>query len=206
MAENDQASAEKFWTPARILSTAVVVVLIATVGYTLLGGSGEVTTNPGIVLPGTPVTGAATKPPPADFDVPTIDGGKIKLSGYRGKVVVVDFWATWCPPCIEEVPQLVRLAEQNREKGFEIIGLHIDDRGRSTPDDIRRFMSQYGVNYTVGMATTEMFTSYLGTADDTIPQTLVFDRKGNAVAHFVGYTQSHARSLDEAVNRALAGS
>ena len=159
-----------------------------------------------MVLPGTPASSAAAKDAPPDFEVPIIDGGTIKLSAYRGKVVVVDFWATWCPPCREEVPQLVRLAEQNRARGIEVIGLHIDDQGRSTPADIRKFIDQYDVNYTVGMATNEMFTSYLGTVEDTIPQTLVFDRNGRAVAHFVGYNQSHARSLDEAVNRALAGS
>jgi thiol-disulfide isomerase/thioredoxin len=206
MAEQTEPTAETLWTPARILATAVVVVLIATVGYTLLGGNSEVNPNPSVVLPGTPASSAAAKVVPPDFEVHTIDGSTIKLSAYRGKVVVIDFWATWCPPCREEVPQLVRLAEQNRARGIEIIGLHIDDQGRSTPDDIRRFIDQYDVNYTVGMATYEMFTSYLGTVEDTIPQTIVFDRKGSAVAHFVGYNQSHARSLDEAVNRALAGS
>ena len=206
MAESKQPPAEKFWTPARILSTAVVAVLIVAVGYTLFGGHSGVSTNPSVVLPGTPAASSSSKAAPPDFEVPTLDGGAIKLSAYRGKVVVVDFWATWCPPCREEVPQLVRIAEQNRDRGVEVIGLHIDDQGRSSPADIRKFIDQYNVNYRVGIATNEMFTSYLGTVDDTIPQTLVFDRKGAAVAHFVGYNQSHARSLDEAVNRALAGS
>jgi hypothetical protein len=100
----------------------------------------------------------------------------------------------------------VRLAQQNRARGIEVIGLHIDDQGRSSQSAIKKFITQYEINYTVGMASYEMFTAYLGTEEDTIPQTLVFDRKGNAVAHFVGYDQSHARKLDEAVNLALAGS
>ena len=200
MAEHDKTLKKSFWTPARLFATAVVAALV------VIAACRSEETNSKLVLPGSPVSTAATKVVPRDFDIPTLDGSTIKLSEYRGKVVVVDFWATWCPPCREEVPQLVRLAEQNRARGIEVIGLHIDDRGRSSQSAIKKFISQYSINYTVGMASNEMFTAYLGTEEDTIPQTLVFDRKGNAVAHFVGYDQSHARKLDEAVNLALAGS
>ena len=200
MVENDKTP-KTFWTPARGLATVLVAALI------VIGACrSDVNTNLKLALPGSTVSGTASKVVPQDFDVPTLDGRTFKLSEYRGKVVVVDFWATWCPPCREEVPQLVRLAEQNRTRGIEVIGLHIDDQGRSPQSAIKRFISQYEINYTVGMASNEMFTAYLGTVEDTIPQTLVFDRKGNAVAHFVGYDQSHARKLDEAVNLALAGS
>ena len=201
MAEDSTILKKSFWTPARSLATAVVVALIV-----IAACRSEVDTNLKLALPGSTLSSAASKVVPQDFDIPTLDGRTFKLSEYRGKVVVVDFWATWCPPCREEVPQLVRLAEQNRTRGIEVIGLHIDDQGRSPESAIKRFISQYEINYTVGMASNEMFTAYLGTVEDTIPQTLVFDRKGNAVAHFVGYDQSHARKLDEAVNLALAGS
>ena len=201
MADNDKIPGKVFWTPARILATAAAAALIV-----IAACRSEDTTSSKVVLPGSPVSSAASKVVPRDFDIVTTDGRTIKLSEYRGKVVVVDFWATWCPPCREEVPQLVRLAEQNRARGIEVIGLHIDDRGRSSPSAIKKFITQFDINYTVGMASDEMFTAYLGTEEDTIPQTLVFDRKGNAVAHFVGYDKSHARQLDEAVNLALAGS
>ena len=201
MTEDNETPMKSFWTPVRGLATALVVGLIV-----IAACRSEVATNSKLVLPGTPVSSSASKVVPRDFDVPTLDGRTIKLSEYRGKVVVVDFWATWCPPCREEVPQLVRLAEQNRARGIEVIGLHIDDQGRSPQSAIKRFINQYDINYTVGMASNEMFTAYLGTVEDTIPQTLVFDRNGNAVAHFVGYDKSHARKLDEAVNLALAGS
>ncbi|MFY9607770.1 MAG: TlpA disulfide reductase family protein, partial [Blastocatellia bacterium] len=122
------------------------------------------------------------------------------------KVVVLDFWATWCPPWRQEVPPLARIARENNARGVEVIGLHIDDRGRSTPEAIRKFIDGFGVNYTIAMASDEMFVSYLGHQEDTIPQTLVFDRKGQLVKHLIGYTPSDGRALDEAVNRALAGS
>jgi thiol-disulfide isomerase/thioredoxin len=203
--EQNAASKESFWTTGRIIATVIVGALVAAIGYTLFGGHPEVKTDSKLLLPGASVSNASQSVP-ADFDVPTLDGGTIKLSSYRGKVVVVDFWATWCPPCRQEIPQLARIARENGGRGVEVIGLHIDDRGRSTPEAIRKFVSDYGVNYTVGMASNDMFKAYLGTVEDTIPQTLVFDRDGRLVTHLVGYDGSHARTLDEAVNRAVAGS
>lgn len=194
------------WTPGRIIATLVVVALIATIGYTLLTAHPDEKADSKVVLPGTSVSNPASKIVPADFDVRTVDGRTIKLSDYRGKVLVMDFWATWCAPCRLETPQLARLARENRNRGLEVIGLHIDDRGRSSPEDIRKFIDHYGITYTVGLATEEMFTSYLGTVEDTIPQTLVFGRDGRLVKHLIGYSQSHGKELDEAVNQALAGS
>lgn len=197
------ASQGTFWTAGRIVATVVVALLIATFGYMMFSGRAELKADSRIVLPGTPVS---SPPAPPDYNVPTFDGSAIRLSGYQGKVVVMDFWATWCPPCRQEVPQLVRLQRENQSRGLEVIGLHIDDRGRSTPDMIRRFINDFGINYTVGIASGEMFTAYLGTADDTIPQTLVFDRKGRLVAHLISYSSADAHTLDEIINRALAGS
>lgn len=204
---NDTATPhETFWTTGRIIATVVVAALVATIGYTLFSNHSEIQTEAKVLLPGTPVSNSASPRVPVDYDVPTIDGQTIKLSNYRGKVLVVDFWATWCAPCRQETPQLARIAKENQARGLEVVGLHIDDRGRSTPEAIRKFINDFGINYTVGLATNDMFTQYLGTEDDTIPQTLVFDRKGRAILHMSGYGPSHARLLDEAVNRALAGS
>jgi thiol-disulfide isomerase/thioredoxin len=188
-----------------MIATVVVAALIATVGYMLLSPHPDARTDSKVVLPGTPVSNPSSNVP-TDFDVRTVDGRTIKLSNFRGKVLEMDFWATWCPPCRLETPQLARLARENRERGLEVIGLHIDDRGRSTSEAIRKFIDNYGITYTVGLATDEMFTSYLGTEDDTIPQTLVFGRDGRLVKHLSGYTESHGKLLDEAVNQALAGS
>jgi cytochrome c biogenesis protein CcmG/thiol:disulfide interchange protein DsbE len=139
------------------------------------------------------------------FSVPTLDGRTIKMTDYAGKVLVVDFWATWCPPCRAETPKLVAIANENRARGVEVIGLHIDDQGRSSPEQIRQFIRQFGVTYTVGMASNDMFEAYLG--DETqIPQTLVFGRDGKLIKHFVGYSPAHGRELDETVSAALSGS
>jgi thiol-disulfide isomerase/thioredoxin len=182
-----------------------VALPIALAAYFLMTGNSKVVSDAKLVLPGTPVSANGPTAPP-DFEIKTIDGRSIKLSDYRGKVVVLDFWATWCPPCREGTPQLVRIANQSKARGVEVIGLHIDDRGRSSPADIRRFIDQFGVKYTVGIATDDVFKAYLGTEEDSIPQSLVFDRNGRAIAHFVGYSNASARELDAAVNTALAGS
>ena len=206
MSDHENTHRGVFWTPGRITVTAIVVLVMSVFGYTSCSPHSDEKIASSLVLPGAAVSNGAATNMPADYEVPTLDGDKFKLSDYSGKVVVVDFWATWCGPCRQEIPQLVRINNQNRERGVEVIGLHIDDRGRSTPQQIRRFIEQYSISYPVGMASDEMFTDYLGTVEDTIPQTLVFDRKGRLVKHFVGYGPSHARALDEAVNLALAGS
>ncbi len=201
--DNTQSS---LWTPGRIIATATVFTLVATVGYTLLSGHRDEATDTNLLLPGTPVSNPASAKVPADFDVRTLDGGTIKLSNYRGKVLVMDFWATWCGPCRQETPQLARIARENSSRGLEVIGLHIDDRGKSSLEDIRKFIDSYGIGYTVGLATDDMFTSYLGFDDDRLPQTLVFGRDGKLIKHLIGYGPSHGKVLDEAVNQALAGS
>jgi thiol-disulfide isomerase/thioredoxin len=203
MSRDAESAKATFWTAGRIIATAVIVALIAAIGYTLLSGGPKVKTGSRLVLPGTSNPGGESIP--KDFAVTTIDGRTIRLSEYRGKVLVIDFWATWCPPCRKETQQLVRIASEKRDQGVEVIGLHIDDHGRTSMDDIRNFISQYGINYIVGLASDEMFISYLGIEDDTIPQTLVFGRDGRLVAHLIGYDESHARALDQAVNRALRG-
>jgi thiol-disulfide isomerase/thioredoxin len=201
-----QDSTERtLWTPGRIIATAAVGLLLATVVYLLISAGPSSDANSKVALPGT-AAAEGTKVIPPDYEIRTIDGKTIKLSDYRGKVVVLDFWATWCGPCRESTPQLVRIANENRDRGLEVIGLHIDDRGRSSPNDIKKFINQFSIPYTIGLATDQMFTAYLGTEEDSIPQSLVFDRNGHAVAHFVGYSRSEAVELDEAVNRALAGS
>jgi len=205
MAEEKVVSNSKLWTPGRIIASAVVAGLVASIGYFMFFGTPRTTRNSKIRLPGGGASEAApagSEATPPDFKIATIDGRTIRLSDYRGKVLVMDFWATWCPPCRQETPALVKIATQLGPRGVEVLGLHIDDRGRSSHDAIKDFMKQFGISYTVGLATDDMFISYLGREDDSIPQTLVFGRDGRLVAHLIGYDPS-SPDLDQAVNQAL---
>jgi thiol-disulfide isomerase/thioredoxin len=88
----------------------------------------------------------ATRGNPApDFSLPQLDGKPLKLSTYRGKVVLLDFWATWCDPCREEIPHFVQLQNQYASQGLQVIGVSMDD----SPDPVRPFYRQFKMNYPV---------------------------------------------------------
>jgi cytochrome c biogenesis protein CcmG, thiol:disulfide interchange protein DsbE len=103
------------------------------------------------------LTVAETDQPAPDFALPGLDGTTVRLSDYRGKVVLVNFWATWCEPCKEETPALQAAYQQLRDHGFVIIGVDLFDgervQGRGE-QDVRQFVAQYGVTYPIALDTT----------------------------------------------------
>ncbi|HEX8499886.1 MAG TPA: TlpA disulfide reductase family protein [Pyrinomonadaceae bacterium] len=130
-----------------------------------------------------------------------LDGRRESLEDLRGQVVVLDFWATYCPPCREEIPHLVRLQRQFGPKGLKVIGLNVggpDDRPK-----VPEFVKLYGIQYQLSEPDPD--TTRLFLADnDAIPQTFVLDRRGRLVRHFVGYDEEVASQLEAAVAGALA--
>jgi thiol-disulfide isomerase/thioredoxin len=80
-----------------------------------------------------------------DFTVTDMNGTPVKLSAFKGKVILLDFWATWCPPCKAEIPGFVELQEAYRDKGLQVVGVSVDD----TPDKLKPFASEYKMNYPV---------------------------------------------------------
>jgi cytochrome c biogenesis protein CcmG/thiol:disulfide interchange protein DsbE len=102
----------------------------------------------------------------------------LKLSDYRGKVVVVDFWATWCPPCRKGIPDLIELKKKYGDKDFEIIGISLDkiSRGGKTAQDVVPFIKQYGINYPIVWGT--MQTTQLFGGVRAIPTTFFIDKSG----------------------------
>ena len=129
------------------------------------------------------------------------DGRSARLEDLRGQVVVLDFWATYCPPCREEIPHLVRLQKQHGPKGLKVIGLNVG--GEEDKPKVPEFVKLYGIQYQLAEPDDETTRLFLA-ADDSIPQTFIFDRSGRLVEHVTGYDAEVARRIDAAVAQALA--
>jgi thiol-disulfide isomerase/thioredoxin len=142
------------------------------------------------------------------LDVPLVglDGKAFKLSDFKGKVVLLDFWATWCPPCREQVPQLVKLDQRYRDQGLELIGLTGDEK--SEQKKVEAFMKDFGINYKVAYENHWLSRAFLKSSEDEsgkppIPQLFVISRDGRVVDHLIG--GGHApEALEKIVKQELA--
>ena len=127
--------------------------------------------------------------PRPDWSVKLPDGKEVKAKDYDGKVLIVDFWATWCPPCRKEIPGFIALKKEYGEKGLEIVGFSLD-RDRAAHD---KFVKEKELNYLSifiqneeGMKIVKLFEKSIGEIKG-IPTTLVIDPKGTIVYKHVGY-------------------
>lgn len=117
-----------------------------------------------------------------DFSLPNLSGGELNLSTYRGRVVLLDFWATWCVPCREEIPHFVDLQNQYRDQGLQIIGVSMDD----SPDPALVFYKTLKMNYPVVMGNAKIGELYGGVLG--LPIAFVIGRDGRIYAKHVGAT------------------
>jgi thiol-disulfide isomerase/thioredoxin len=124
----------------------------------------------------------------SNVPITKLNGGAFKLSDFRGKVLVVDFWATFCPPCVRQVPRLAELSKKYRDRGLEVIGLTSDPE--TDRQKVEGFLKKAGADYTVGYDNQWLSSAFLkGTEDETgppIPQIFVISRDGRVVDHFIG--------------------
>ncbi len=127
------------------------------------------------------------------------DSRRATLSDYRGAVVVLDFWATYCPPCLEEIPHLNRL-KNKYGADLQIVGLHVG--GEEDRERVPEFVRRLEINYDLAYPEDALSNALMGT-DNAIPQTFVFDRNGKLTKKIVGFDNIIKADLDEAIERAI---
>ena len=131
-----------------------------------------------------------------DFSLKDADGKVVHLSDYRGKVVLLDFWATWCGPCKIEIPWFMELQRKNKDRGFEVLGVAMDDEGWEV---VKPFLSKLAVNYRVVMGNDTTAATYGGV--DALPTTFLIDRTGKIAAVHIGLTSK--KEFEDGVEQLL---
>lgn len=168
-----------FPNPKNMKSKNIVLVLFA-VGLGLLTWRSSKASAGGACLASIfptasqlqPVANSQGKAAPA-FELKDLDGKTVKLSDFKGKVVLLNFWATWCPPCREEIPDLIALQNKYRDKGLVVLGVSLDQKG---PAPVKSFVGRMKINYPVVIGDEKTAMNYGGI--QAIPTTFYIDRNG----------------------------
>jgi thiol-disulfide isomerase/thioredoxin len=150
-----------------------------------------------------PVRSAPTKPI-GEMSWTDDKGGLHQISELQGKAVILDFWATYCPPCREEIPHLNGLLAKHGADNLTIIGMNVGGE-EDPPEKIAAFTRQTKVDYPIAHPD-DALVNYIFAERDDIPQTIVLDRNGDVVNKFVGYSTYIQMDIDDAVEKAVKGS
>ncbi len=124
--------------------------------------------------------GNANAIPAPDFTLQTLDGESVSLSDYRGKLVMINFWASWCPPCNSEMPDLQRYYEQHQDDDFIILGVNYQD----TPDKVQAFVEKYGVTFPILLDSDGRVANLFGVQG--LPTSFFVDKEGNVLGYQPG--------------------
>lgn len=132
-----------------------------------------------------------------------LDGKTQKLTDYKGKVVIVNYWATWCGPCRQEMPELVAMRQSLKDKGLEVISVtHIQND--PNPEEVKQFVQQFKIPYPVGYAEGDLILGLqVGGAQNSIPQSFILSREGRVLKRFVGYSPTYPAAMRAVVEEAL---
>jgi cytochrome c biogenesis protein CcmG, thiol:disulfide interchange protein DsbE len=156
---------------------------------------------------------ASASGPKTEFPMPPLNGASINnlgwtfsggkrnvFSDFKGKVLILDFYATWCEPCRRSVPHLIELQKKYEDQGLHVIGLNVggEDDEAKVPD----FANEFGIQYTLAKPDDELVT-FLMANNDAIPQTFVFDRQGQLAERLIGFGPTAGQRIDSAVEVAL---
>jgi thiol-disulfide isomerase/thioredoxin len=128
-----------------------------------------------------------------DFTLQTLDGQDITLSQLKGKVVLLDFWATWCGPCRESIPHLIQLYKDYHGNGFELVGMDLD---RGDVETVRRFVQSLNIPYPILVTPDDVARSYKVSG---IPATILIDKEGRIRERMAGFSSAIAEQLTRKV-------
>ena len=203
--ETNHRSHETVWTMQRVISVAASLVMISALGI-ISYNIGDLVpvataTTPAPVNANAPAPTSApavTDAPPAWTDLPPevalaplkdANGASFKLADFFGKVVVVNFWATWCGPCRREIPELVKLHKEFQSRGVEMIGLTSEDPGASA-EKVRKFIQDFQIDYRIGWATDQV-SAPLMQGHTAIPQIFIISPDARILKRFVGFSPAY---------------
>lgn len=218
-----RAPEKKIWTRARLVSAALVFSLLA---VALSSGCNptDSTRDGSKPAPPAPANAAASprqpnqQPRPQSSPTPlpdelmnaaltTLDGKSLKLADLKGKVVVLNLWATWCGPCRREIPDFIEIQKDYDGRGVEVLGITSEDE-RNTKESVEEFARQFKINYKVVWVDAKGWEAFLEPRY-AIPQTYVLGQDGNLIQKFTGYSPQVATMVrgiaDEALGKAAQG-
>ena len=169
--------------------TIIILVIVAAVAAFIYYNGKK---NP----PANVTVNANNHPVAPNFALADLDGKKLSLADYKGKVVLVDFWATWCSPCREEIPRFVEFQKQYGDQGFQIVGISMDDSVKP----VRDFSKEFKLNYPVVMGDTATSDAYGGVLG--LPINILVGRDGRIYAKYTGMTD--LKALESEIKAQLA--
>ncbi len=136
-----------------------------------------------------------------------LDGKKTTIEAYKGKVLIVNVWGTWCPPCRAEIPELIKMQEEFGEKGLQIVGLSTSQGAGDEPDAVvKAFAENQKINYDIGFSTPEIQVEMSKMAQrGAVPMSFVLNRESKVIGIFTGFNpQTTPPKLRQTVEKALA--
>ncbi len=122
------------------------------------------------------------RPAAPDFELPLLEGGTLRLSDYRGSIVLLDFWATWCPPCRMAIPHLIKLYDSLKTEGVVVIGIALDQTGSA---GVQKFVDQFQITYPIVMGDAKVVADYGNFTN--IPVSFLIDQYGRITERYVGF-------------------